>query len=380
MGLLDYYKQFDDIGESEYNAGLRERRAREKALALEHVPVLDLSSTEWPELPNAEVVGASVYQARGRINGYPDPDAVPVRRALAERHNIRSSQIVFGNGAAELARSAVYLLASEGDEVVVPRPSRARYAAMVARAGARLVQPAMPGGMLDAEAVLSAVGPRTRVVILCNPADPTGTYAPAARIGDLVARLPDQVHTVVDESYVQFQDVEPEDSVMSMVEAFPKLVVLRSFSKVYGLSGIRAGYAVGSPAASGLLAGLAPALGVNALSQATVLQALKVGDADIRRRREAVIEQRTRLLAELSTMAVTVPDSQANFLWIRAHEVPGEDLVARLEGSRVRVAPGEPLGDADCVRAAIRDRHAADRLLWALREALRGSAVETAAG
>jgi len=79
-------------------------------------------------------------------------------------------------------------------------------------------------------------------------------------------------------------------------------------------------------------------------------------------------------------MAVTVPDSQANFLWIRAHEVPGEDLVARLEGSRVRVAPGEPLGDADCVRAAIRDRHAADRLLWALREALRGSAVETAAG
>ena len=128
MGLLDYYKQFDDIGESEFNAGLRERRAQEKALALEHVPMLDLSRTEWPELPNAEVVGASVYQARGRLNGYPDPEATQVRRALAERHNIRSSQIVFGNGAAELIRSAVYLLASEGDEVVVPRPSRPRYA------------------------------------------------------------------------------------------------------------------------------------------------------------------------------------------------------------------------------------------------------------
>ena len=376
MGLLDYYKQFDDIGESEFNAGLRERRAQQKALALEHVPMLDLSRTEWPELPNAEVVGASVYQARGRLNGYPDPDATQVRRSLAERHNIRSSQIVFGNGAAELIRSAVYLLASEGDQVVVPRPSRARYATIVSRAGARLVQPALPEGILDSEAILAAVGPRTRVVILCNPADPTGTYAPSARIGDLVARLPEHVHALVDESYVQFQDAEPEDSVMSLVEAFPRLVVLRSFSKVYGLSGVRAGYAVGSATATSLLSSLAPALGVNALTQATVLQALKVGDSDVRRRRETVIEQRARLLGELSEMAVTVPDSQANFLWIRAHEVPGVDLAARLEGSRVRVADGEALGDADCVRAAIRDRHAADRLLWALREALRGSAVE----
>jgi histidinol-phosphate aminotransferase len=370
MGLLDYYKQFDDIGESEFNAVLRERRAREKALALEHVPVLDLSRTEWPELPNAEVVAASVYQARGRLNGYPDPEATRVRRALAEHHNIRSSQIVFGNGSAELIATAVYVLAAEGDEVVVPHPSRRRYAAMVARAGARLVQPDMPAGMLDAEAVLAAIGPRTRVVIVCNPADPTGTYAPAARIGDLVARVPEHVHVLVDESYVEFQDVEPEDSVLGLVEAFPRLLVLRTFSKIYGLSGVRAGYAVGSPAGAGLLAALAPVLGVNALTQAAVVRALDVGAADVRRRRETVIEQRERLLRELAEMPVTVADSQANFLWIRAHEVPGKDLAARLEGSRVLVAEGEAFGDPDCVRAAIRDRHAADRLLWGLREAL----------
>jgi histidinol-phosphate aminotransferase len=380
MGLLDYYKQFDDIGESEFNAVLRERRAKEKALALEHVPTLDLSRTEWPELPNAEVVAASVYQARGRLNGYPDPEATKVRRTLAERHNIRSSQIVFGNGAAELIRSAVYVLASAGDEVVVPQPSRPRYAPIVSRVGARLVQPGMPGGMLDAEAVLAAVGPRTRALILCNPSDPTGTYAPAARIGDLLGRLPRDVHAVVDESYVQFQDVEPEDSVMSLVEAFPRLVVVRSFSKVYGLSGVRAGYAVGSASGSALLASLAPALGVNALTQATVLQALKVGDADVRRRRETVIEERNRLIDEFSAMSVTVPPSQANFLWIRAHEVPGEDLRGRLERSRVLVADGERFGDADCVRAAIRDRHAADRLLWAMREALQGSAARAPQG
>ena len=128
------------------------------------------------------------------------------------------------------------------------------------------------------------------------------------------------------------------------------------------------------PSASALLASLSPALGVNALTQATVLQALKVGDADVHRRRETVIEERNRLLEELSAMAVTVPPSQANFLWIRAHEVPGDDLRAQLERSRVLVADGERFGDADCVRAAIRGRHAADRLLWAMREALQGPA------
>ena len=105
MGLLDYYRQFDDIGESEFNKTLRERRARRRRWPSSVVPTLDLSGTEWPELPNAEVVSASVYQARGRLNGYPDPEATQVRRALAERHNIRGAQIVVGNGAAELLRS-----------------------------------------------------------------------------------------------------------------------------------------------------------------------------------------------------------------------------------------------------------------------------------
>ncbi len=370
MGLLDYYRQFEDIEESEYNATLRARRAAEKALALERVPTLDLTETEWPELPHAEVVGASVYQARGRLNGHPDPEATQVRRALAEHHNIRGSQIVFGNGSSELLKSAVYVLCTSADEVVVPRPSQPLYATIVARAGARLVQPEMPGGALDADELLRSVGDRTRVVILCNPNDPTGTYMPSTRLGELLSRLPDFVHVMVDESYIQFQDVEAEDSVMSLVEAFPRLVVLRSFSRIYGLSGVRAGYAVGSAAATQLLASLAPALGVNALTQATVLQALRVGGEDVRRRRDAVIEERRRLLEAFASMPVTVPATQANFAWINAHGLSGKELAARLEASRVLVAEGEPLGDAGFVRASIRDRHSSDRLLWALGEAL----------
>ena len=369
MGLLDYYRQFDDIGESEYNKELRARRAAEKALALERVPTLDLSGTEWPELPNAEVVSASVYQARGRLNGYPDADATQVRRALAEHHNIRGAQIVLGNGAAELLRSALYLLGG-GAEVVVPRPTQPLYKELAARAGAQVIEPGMPDEGPDVDALARSVGERTRVLVLCNPNDPTGAYVPSERLGELLSRLPEHVHVLLDESYVQFQDVEAEDACLSLVEAFPRLVVVRSFSRIYGLSGIRAGYAVGAPSATPLLGALAPALGVNALTQAAVLQALRVGAGDIRKRREAVIEERTRVLDALTALPVTAPPTQANFVWMHAPGLEGEQLAARLEASRVVVADGKDLGDARYVRAAIRDRHAADRLLWALGEGL----------
>jgi histidinol-phosphate aminotransferase len=373
VGLLDYYRQFDDLGESEYNKTLRERRAREKALALERVPTLDLSGTEWPDLPDAEVVSASVYQARGRLNGYPDPEATQIRRTLAERHNIRMAQIVIGNGAAELMRSAIYLLAAGGAEVVAPRPAQPLYAALAARAGAHVVEPGMPDDGPDVDALARSVGERTRVLVLCNPNDPTGAYLPSGRLGDLLSRLPGHVHVLLDESYVEFQDEEPEDACMSLVEAFPQLVVVRSLSRIYGLSGIRAGYAVGAPGATALLGALAPALGVNALTQAAMLQALRVGDDDIARRRAAVLDERARIMQSVPALPLTVAPSQANFVWMTADGLTGEELAGRLESARVLVADGRPFGDPRYVRAAVRDRHSTDRLMWSLTEALGGN-------
>ena len=105
VGLLDYYRQFEDMEEEEINSALRARRKREKELALEEVPVIDLSSTEWPDFPHSEVVNASIFVARGRLNGYPDRYATEVRRRLAERHAVAPEQIVVGNGVAELLQA-----------------------------------------------------------------------------------------------------------------------------------------------------------------------------------------------------------------------------------------------------------------------------------
>jgi histidinol-phosphate aminotransferase len=370
MGLLDYYRQFEDMDQSEVNRDLRARRAREKALALERVPVLDLSGTEWPESPNPDVVGASVYQARGRLNGYPDHYATGVRRALAERHYIRGEQIVFGNGASDLIKTAAYLLLSEDTELVTPWPSHALIPSIAARAGARTVEVELDGGAPNPEALLAAVTERTRAVVLCNPNDPTGAYLESARVADLASRLPEHVHLLLDEAYVHFQEVEDEDACLRLVELFPRLLVFRTFSKAYGLSGLRAGYVVGSPAGASFTASLAPMLGVNALTQAAVLQALKIGDRDLARRRGVVIEQRARLYEGLAALPVEVVPSQANFLWLRAEEADGAELATRLEQARVRVAQGGPLGDERWVRAAVRDEYATDRLLWALGETL----------
>jgi histidinol-phosphate aminotransferase len=361
MGLLDHYKQFDDVDEEALNVERRARRAREKALALERLPDLDLSGTEWPDMPQADVVNAAIARARGRVNGYPDRHAATIRRALAERHDVEPEQIALGNGAAELLQTATLALLSKGDELVMPWPSYPLYPLLAARAGATPVS--VEDGPLTA-----AIGERTRAVVICNPNDPTGTYMPAEQLGALLSSLPDHVHVLLDEALVHFQDVEPLDACLQLVKAFPRLLVVRTFSKAYGLSGLRTGYAVSSDAQ--LLSIAAPVLGVNALSQAAVDHALRHGDAEIDRRRHAVSRERERLLEAFRSLPVDADPSQANFVWLRADGLGGAQLASSLRRQGVIVAAGGPLGADDHVRITVRDTGATDRLLSALAKVL----------
>ena len=370
MGLLDYYRQFEDVDEEELNKVRRARRQREKELALQRVPDLDLSGTEWPDFPNSEVMNASIYTARGRMNGYPDRHAEKIRRVLAERLGVAPEQLVLGNGAAELLQSAAYALLSEGDELVMPWPSYPLYPLMAARAGASPVAVDTGTAGADLRPVRDAVTERTRAVVICNPNDPTGTYVRSADLGTLMSGLPEHVHVLLDEALIHFQDVEDVDACLRLVDAFPRLLVVRTFSKIYGLSGLRAGFVVGSTVSAELLDKIAPVLGVNALTQSAIDQALKIGGPDVARRREAVIRERGRILEALRDLPVDFADSQANFVWMRARGMSGDELADRLATDGVIVAPGGPLGAKDYVRAAIRNTPATDRFLNALRRAL----------
>jgi histidinol-phosphate aminotransferase len=361
VGFRDYYRQFDDIDEAQLNLERRERRRREKAAALERVPDVDLAGTEWPDLPHSEIVNAAIARARGFVQRYPDRHATATRRLLAERHGLSPDQIALGNGAAELLHAAALALLKPGDELVTAWPSYPLYPLMAAHSGAA------PVPVTD-RPLTTAVTDRTKAVVVCNPNDPTGSYMPSSELADLLTALPDHVHVLLDEALVQFQGIEEVDACLRLVDRFPRLLVVRTFSKIYGLSGLRVGYAVSSDAR--LLAAAAPVLGINALSQAAVEYALRSGEAEIERRRQSVMRERRVLIEALRELGADVTDSQANFLWIRVPKLSGDQLANALRRQGVIVAPGGPLGEDHHIRAAIRNEAATNRLLRAVENAL----------
>jgi histidinol-phosphate aminotransferase len=230
VGFRDYYRQFEDLDQEQLNRERRARRLREKTLALERLPDVDLSGTEWPDMPHSEIANAAIARARGLVNRYPDRHAAAVRRLLSERHGVDPERMVMGNGCAELLQSAVLFLVGRGDEMLMPWPSYPLYPLLATHAGARPVA-------CDRSALLENVGQRTRAVVICNPNDPTGDYLPSERLGALLAALPEHVYALLDEALVHFQDVEDEDACLRLVEAFPRLLAVRTFSKAWGLSG-----------------------------------------------------------------------------------------------------------------------------------------------
>jgi histidinol-phosphate aminotransferase len=357
VAIGDYYRQFDDIDEAALNLERRERRRREKEAALAVAPDVDLSGTEWPDLPHSEIVNAAIARARGFVQRYPDRHAASVRRLLADRHGLSPERIALGNGAAELLQSAALALLSEGDELVMPWPSYPLYPLMAAHAGAN------PVPVTD-RPVTDALNERTKAVVICNPNDPTGSYLTSSALRDLLSTLPEDLTVLLDEALIHFQDTEDQDACLRLVDDFPRLLVVRTFSKIYGLSGLRAGYAVSSD--SHLLAAVAPVLGINEMTQAAVEYALRTGDAEIERRRHAVARERTVLTDKLRELGADVTDSQANFLWIRVRDMSGDQLANALRKQGVIVAPGGPLGEDHHIRAAIRDEPASNRLLRAV--------------
>ena len=368
MGFLDYYKQFEGMPEEEVNARLRDQAAERKRKAMSVVEPIDLSATTWPEYPHPAVVNAITYTARRGLHRYLDRSAGALRSELAHRHGLPEERAVVGDGAAQLLSSAAYALMDDAlDELVTPWPSYGLYPVMAHRARAH----AVPVQGYGVDAVLSAVNEHTRVVALCSPNDPTGELVQAGELRRLLEALPERVVVLLDEALADFADAQPVDASLALLDDFPRLLCFRSFSKAWGLAGLRVGYALGGPGSETLLEQLAPELGVNELAQAGALEALRSTGHLVERRVERVRGERARLLLELrSRDRIVATPSQANFVWLEAAGLDGAELVRRLDRVGVRVAGGGALGDPNHIRVAIHDGAATDRFLRALDGAL----------
>jgi histidinol-phosphate aminotransferase len=362
--ILGYYRQFEGLSEEEVNVELREQAAERRRKELARQEPLDLSRTTWPEYPPPAIVNAITFTARRGLHRYLDRSSGELRSELAHRHGVPEGRLVVGDGAAQLLSQATSALMEPGDELITPWPSYPLYP--VAARHARGV--AVPVAGFGAEPVLSAVNERTRVVALCNPNDPTGELLGLDELRRLLGALPERVVVLLDEALRDYVDAEPLDATLALLDEFPRLLLFRTFSKAWGLAGLRCGYALGGPGAEPLLEQLAPELGVNELAQAGALEAVRTIDGVVQRRRAAIGERREQLQRELAERGFEVPTSQANVLWLSAPGPRGgSDLALALERSGVIVQSGAGVGSPDRVRLTVPHRpEAVERLLRAL--------------
>jgi histidinol-phosphate aminotransferase len=366
VGLLDYYRQFEGMTEEEVNAELREEAAERRRKALTRVETLDLSQTTWPELAHPRIVNAITYVARRGLQRYPHLRGSDLRGELAASLQIDPAQLILGNGAAELLSSATRALIEPGQQLLTSWPAYPLFPIMARRAHGRAIP--VTGGV---DALLEAARePQTRVIALASPNDPTGELMSASELERLLNGLPEAVAVLLDESLVEFVDSQPTNASLKLLEEHPRLFVFRSFSKAWGLAGLRVGYAIGGPGSQELLAELEPDLGVSEVSQAGALEALRTCSELMATHVATICEERPRLTAALRERGLELTDSQANFVWAAHPALAGGELAARLAQAGVLVAEGAALGEPQHVRISIRSAAASTRLLAAIDKAL----------
>lgn len=309
-----------------------------------------LSSNENPFEPLPSVLEA--LQATTPINRYPDATAARLRARLAERYGVDPDQVHVANGSVAILYQLVQAVASVGDEVVYPWRSFEAYPGLVLVAGATGVPvPLTDDGRHDLDAMADAVTDRTRAILVCTPNNPTGPIVTSAEFSAFIARVPADVLVILDEAYAEF--VTADDAVDGrgerLFEKHPNVVVLRTFSKAYGLAGLRVGYAIGHRSVLDAARATGIPLSVTSAAQIAAIASLDA-EAELQQRVAVIVERRGTLIGGLRAQGWSVPDSQSNFVWLPTRERTDEiaeafrvaDIVVRpFSGDGIRISVGE---------------------------------------
>jgi histidinol-phosphate aminotransferase len=347
-----------------YQAGVPTGQAPEAIAAGD---IAQLASNESPVPPHPKVVDA-IRNAAAAMNRYPDPHATLLRRRIAERYETEPGRVAVGNGSCEILLAAAEALCEPGAEIVCAWPSFSMYPYLAALTGAREIRvPLADGEVHDLDAMAGEVTAATQIVLVCNPNNPTGTHLPAARIAAFCERIPEHVTVALDEAYVEFQIDDDPDATIDLLADFPNLVVLRTFSKVYGLAGLRVGFAIGSAKFRAAVDAVRQPFSVNALAQAAAAEAILHQD-DVERRVEQTLVERVRLEEGLHELGLATAETQANFSWIDLGDADEREVVAGLAERQIAVRPGAVLGGPGHIRVSYGTPAENNRFLAALGE------------
>jgi len=318
--------------------------------------LLELGANENPYGPSPAARAAAVH-ALDELHRYPDPLGGDLKRSLAQHHAVDTAQILLGNGSHELLMQFAQAFAGPGIDVVVSRYGFAVYALAAQAAGATLRlasayarEHPMPRGH-DLDAIAAAVTPATRLVYLANPNNPTGTWFASAALDRLLHSLSRDILVVVDEAYAEYVTDPALPSAVALLSQHPNLIVTRTFSKAYGLAGLRVGYALAHPQLIAVMERLRESFNVNTIGLAAATAALAdQGHVDTMRERNTI--EREMLAESLRERGYFVHPSQTNFLLVEfgAHTAAIE---AALIARGVVLRPMAGYGLPDCLRITV---------------------------
>ncbi|WP_062382968.1 histidinol-phosphate transaminase [Demequina iriomotensis] len=334
--------------------------------AADAAPPVKLSSNESPDAPLPSVV-AALERAAGGVNRYPDMGAAEVTARIAREVGRDAAEVVVAAGSVAVLAHILQAYAGPGDEVMFAWRSFEAYPILTRIAGAEPVMvPLTAEARHDLGAMAAAVTSRTRVVMLCSPNNPTGPTLTQAELDSFMASVPSRVLVVLDEAYLEYvRDPQVADGPASL-ERYPNLMLLRTFSKAYGLAGLRVGYAVGPAALISPVRACVTPFSVSGPAQLAAIASLDARD-ELEKRAARVVAERGRVLEALRADGWDVPDAQGNFVWLgvgdataalAAHLGAADPavLVRPFAGEGVRVTIGAPAeNDAFLARLATWD-------------------------
>jgi histidinol-phosphate aminotransferase len=319
----------------------------------------------------------SVVEAAGNVlggaNRYPDPSYELLRRALSARYGIPASRIALGNGSCDVLLAAGEALLEPGAEVVYAWPAFSVYPHLAAASGARAIEvPLDDDDRHDLDAMAAEITVATRLVLVCNPNNPTSTSVGLDRIEEFLDRVPSHVCVILDEAYCEFAlNLGDTYASVELLRRYPNLVVLRTFSKVYGLAALRVGYGLcASDAFRTAVDQVRQPFYLNAAAQAAAVEALRHQD-EVERRVVSTVASRGSLIDGVRGLGLWVAESDANFLWVHLRSDDPAEEAAVVDGLRERgalVRAGASLGGSGRLRVTVGTDEENERFLAALAE------------
>ena len=343
-----------------------EQVQREKGIV---VPLIKLASNENPYPPH-EKIRHALISSIGNANRYPESGAPDLTDKIAGTMNVHPSQVFVGNGTNEIIDLLIRAYVEREENCVYSALSFVIYKLVAKQCGVGGIEVPSVDLKHDLRAMAKAVNEKTKIVFVCNPNNPTGTYNSAAEVDAFLADLPDNVLVVFDQAYLEYVNAPDYPDTMALLRKRNGVVSLRTFSKLYSLAGLRIGYAIADERVVEILNKMRQPFNVNCLAQAAAVAALECR-ADLQGQIEETIRERQRVRNGLIEMGCRCPDSQTNFLFVMA-DGPSEDICARLENLGVIVRPTAQFGGLpDTFRVNMGTPEENDRFLESLRSILK---------